>query len=736
MTELQLGQVLFGSPSGEGGFEVLGCTDDVTPAERDQISESSNIGGNIQREVAPEEIFLFYKLKEKTGRWAFARIGFRDEPGPRGNDYRVLTLILDRRTLESLRWNPFLLEPVIRGQDLFRKPGSLPFLDLAGFDPEAEACRPLIHGADPALPPAQLASVLRRLAAGRVEIGMSEKGIGRALCRSVMAVLPPEDRRGVSFCTRFAYTRMLSFDLTLFHRRDEGQVAPYLDRASGAGATWRGVWGSLPMEKDAFFRWTELLERGLEPIGGLSLLRRHQETVVLANTLLNWSDTVKASGDPESLEVRPERWTQLRDLVFDPFNRALPGARRLRADLLARELRQRIAAVLTGGSRELRGLQEIQDWLESALAEEALVDVLFDDLLARARRETGEVARLACMLLATRPGKAARIERLQGEPGKALFAGASGFASWLLSVPASCQRVGLDLMAGWFRQWRRASPGACLRFAMQTAEALGTRAGEVGQSQGLILMLAALEQAAPERTEEAEARAQWFLEILRSVGTAAGNAFPTLLAARFAAQEELIGRLTDEELARLAPPLVQRFPGATAKGLGWKSLEVDQGLLALLNVCEQQLFETSPEILAAHDFWELLSRVALRTAELCSPLDESLSLDSLGWILWRAAQLGGKRPPLPEIDQRLQEALLLVLEHCPRGVMHLAVRAVLAHLLSGRIPARSLRCRRPLAVRHQAYVDTHARTNGNARVVSLLVLAHLDRIRYFAERET
>jgi hypothetical protein len=693
--EVELGEVdyvFYGSPTGEGGYEVLAHSSGLSSGERESIASFSNLGGAVLLEKDPESIYAFYELAPDE-KWAFTRVALRR--GQRGNDYRALTLVLGRRIMKAARWNPFSLEAA--GRALFKElegrqnwqahlPAPARRVRLSHL--EEFSRQPLVvrEGVDLD----QLAAVLRRLATGTVAMTVDGKEGGIAICQGVLAALPPDDRRKVSFCTRFSFRRGPAFQLALYAPADEEQVNRYLRSAEAAA---RGRWGSLPVQKDPFRSWCELLAIGLDPLRGLELLKEPLETVRLVHFLQR---RIKEGAEPPgmSLEVKEK----IRNIILLEGNETLASVRHWRVHEAARELRNRLQAALSRSSSFLAEIAALSEWLLVVTAEEPPLAVLRDYFLHRsAKADADRLDRTICVLLLV-SGVELQPERVFGLPEKSVFHAAGELARWIEDLAADSFQACLDLLATWLSAWRVKDFSRCAAAGLEISQALAAQARELPEARGLPLFLAAFEQAAPQEPET-EDRAFWLLELYRRIGPSAGEAFQPLYASRIAAQGKLIALLTDSELASLAEPLVERFPAQMIRQLDWKSTPTGEALPALLAYCEERLLpgdlapwgpETSP------DHWELASFIALRSAQASAAAAEEWEKlwGRLAWLLLHAArsELVSSAGGAVEPSRRFTEALCIGLEQRPPGVMHILVDALFHRSQTKPPKGAELRC--------------------------------------------
>lgn len=714
-----VGYVLYGSASGEGGYDILGHSDQVTLGEQEVVARFSNVGGSVLLEDRPEAIYTFYPLAPASERWAFTKIIFLRK-GPRGNVYGALTLVLDTVTLDDLRWEPFMLREVFRVVE--ERKTAIP---LSRTKLEAASRRPL--SLETGIDPNQLAAVLRGLASGAVGFACAGRGEGVTVCRAVLAALPPDDRRRLSFCTRYSYRRSLEFHLAFYMPADEEEIGRYLGHA---GIAARGQWSSLPSQQDLIWSWCQnVVAEELDPLSGLTPLQNPRNAVRLSSFLSLW---VKEGSAPPGMD-REER-KQIIGLVSKGRNKTLESIRRLLKLLAWDELRDRLATALAANSSFVAELAVVSRWITTVTGEDLPLEVLYDLSLQCAAAATADLMdRTACvflLLVAADP----RPDLLLGPSGsRTAFQSPDEIARWIEGLVADHSQACLDLLTICLRRWQALPGMGCVAVVQSVAKALAARTAPPAVA-AATLLLAAFEQAAPESPEE---RANWLLELLRRVGPAAGPAFHSLRASRIAAQEELIGKLTETEVAALAEPLADRFPGPLARQLDWDRMPAGPGLFALLTRCEESLLPgdlAGWDVAASPGHWDLASRVALRSTQVAGTAGGSGLWRRLAWLLWCVARLtaAGRVPAAAEADRRFTAALEAGFVQRPSGVMHILADAAFHERRAGRHAGRELRCPAPQKVWLQTLQDIRDHCPAGARFYSLTVLSHLELDGFFA----
>lgn len=669
MSPLSVPQVVYGSASGRHDFRVLAASPEVSRDELDVVDRHSNLGGSAQTAENPPPLYAFYPLP--SGRHAFSRTVFLGGGG-RGNDYLAHVLVLSDEAMELLRGDLFLLAGDEAGIFRDAKPAAgdpLPALALDRGAVAERAVRPCGADVEASVPRSRLAGVLAALAAGTavVEAGPAE---GVALTRSVLSVLPPDDRRQSSFTTRFSYPRRSRFRLCVHVPEDAGLVDRYLARETPRGA------GDVSAAAEAWLARVAGERETVEPVFALSWLDDPGRADRLTAGLGGWI-AAAGTGRPH----RPD--DEVVAVARDPRNRRLPGIGSLFVEAVARDLVEKGEAVLAGGG----SAEELARVIEAASAE-APVPALVERLRRSAEADGGAAddpaalgppthQTLALALALSRPDAVPPAELYSPRPGRALLAGEAEAAAFWARLTAAAPRIGLDLLGRWLEALRVARGEEALGLAIR----LLPHARRRGGGELVRHLLAAVERAAPEPGTP-EARRSWLLAALRGGREVLGGELPTLTVARWVAREELLAHLAPAELEWLAPPLVETFPQLLNERLSaGGDLGGPRVLGALLGACERGLaggwgLDERPER------WELASRVvdavAARPGSPESP-ERGETWTDAAWLLWAASRQvdrgGGPAGGQPELD-RFAGALDRLVEMAPEGVADVVLRVV------------------------------------------------------------
>jgi len=719
---LRIGQLFYGSLSGERNFRILADSGDLSRDERDVVRHYSNLGGSAQTAESPEPVWTAYPLSR--GRRAFSRTVFLGAGG-RGNDYLAHVLVLDADTLAWLRGDLFLLAEL----DLFaaEKPAEdEPLAPLTLDRGRLERASARRIGADAAFPLADVADLVRALADGPVALAAGRAGAGTDLCRTVLSALPPDDRRRLAFCSRFSHPRRAAFHLAVHQPEDASLVEDGLvgfDRrrnelAPAAGPGPFQSWLARAADDAA----------ALEPLTGLSLLGRPEEAVATVAALDEWLAALPAEpaeaapgidlhrrGDP-IVQRAQSRGLPLLEVARHPLNRRLPATGRLLLEAAVHSLVQRVGRALADGedpfveaadacaataegtrpgallarligmAREAADQEAAERSAGAAEGASGKRGARWSQAVKQPANQPGETATraytaAACALAVGGAGGARAIYSRLGED--ALWRKPAEVARDLGAIAATSPRAFLDLATTWFAAWRE------LEGAAGALDEIGPLLGRLAEAPepALNLALRALEQAAPGAGAAAGAdggeRRAWYLALIRRLRADLGAAYPTLTAARLAVEERLLDELNEAEVEELTPAMVESFPGHLERRL---EEGLEEGGLPW-PVLRRALFVSTAGLLPRRyggrdwdvdwqegerlDRWPLAARVAASAATGAAGRGDRAALAEVAWLVWAATRLAatGAGDPLAGGDalDLLAEALDTLIEAHPTG---------------------------------------------------------------------
>lgn len=524
--DFRLEQAIYGSRSGDRDYRILAASPGVARADRDLLEQHANLGGTALTAERVEPIYSAFPLDPKSGRQAFARAVVLGRGG-RGNDYLVHALILSPALLETLRGDLFLLDQAGLFGDRKPEGDELPARDLDPADWELASRRAC--GADR---PAEigllsLAPFLAGIAEGPLAVQVAEGSLAVSLCRALLSALPPDDRVGFFFCSRFCQPRALPYRFSAFVPEDRpladrylrGAVRPLASPAEGPIAEWLAA-----------------AQAGMEPVSGLSLLRDPAWAVAQVRLLAEPAEAPRRARDREGVPDRAAGPLLDLEIARHPANAPLARVSVQLLGLLAHSLElQADAALKTEDPAAL--------FAEGA---KALEKVPAAELIAELRYGSGLAARTAEIAVALSTADPAPFRAIFGPADRKL-------AAWLEELLLVAPGFALPFLALAFSRWRELSGGDALTGIMALLAGLPADVP-------LHPALAAIERAAPPAATQGAERRAWFHSTLKWLLPLLGSRVPAALAARLAAQEGLIEEMAAGDLLPLVPELSASFP--------------------------------------------------------------------------------------------------------------------------------------------------------------------------------
>ncbi|MES1245881.1 MAG: hypothetical protein ABUT39_30015 [Acidobacteriota bacterium] len=703
-TEIE--QAFYGSFSGHHDFRILASSAGLSREERETILHHSNLGGSALTAEDSSPLYAFYELDRRRRRWAFSRTVFLGLQR-RGNDYLAHVLVLGQEALDLLRGDPFLLEELgLLAKEKPRDESVLPALLLKAGETEGLSQRRLGEGVKD-LPPAAL---LRGLSLGPVALQVRDGGAGAALCRAAIASLLPDDRKRLSFCSRFTLPRSTSFLLAAYVAEDAPLAERYL-AGFHPGSAELAPAGN----RDPFEAWMKELGSGVDPLFGISMLERPDETLRILEVLKNWLAWVDDRVGPSPAETAGKRGLPVLAVADDARNQRLSRIGRLRVDAAIERVNQQVEAALQGAEKPFAALAlagaVVQQWDPQG---KAVDRILLEE--ERRRGRSGAERRpledvTAAFVLALLSSEKARLDRIYDPSGgRGLLRGREEAAGWVFGLYSASPLACLELVTAWFTHWRLAQGRRMLAEAALILAAMprnwnGPKVGEAVRTG-----IAALEGAAPPPDPDGE-RSDWFLGLLAEVRPRLKTLFPGTLAARLALQEGLLERLSPQDRDELIPLLATTFPQWVAERLQGDSV-AEPVLSCLLRVCRdgllgRQIGGRRWDVYREPAQWDLVAQTALQAAEMASSRRSRLMFEDLAWLLWAASRLISKvrKGGSPEANRLLVEALSRLVAACPEGIMDVTLRAAYRLVLCGWDLSFLANRRERLRFRRQARVD-------------------------------
>jgi hypothetical protein len=714
----EIGQAFYGSFSGHHDYRVLAASPDVSDREQSEIEDASNLGGTALTGSPTGFVWAAYDLDRQSGRRAFSRTIFLGRSA-RGNDYLAHVLLLGPEARELLRGDLFLLADLGLFSD--EKPATGKPLSKLALDPEGierYSCRLLGAGADLGQP--RLAAVLRALFF-QVYVALPEADgdQAEAVCRAVLAVLPPEDRERLSFCSRFSLPRAESFHLALYHPDDRELAQAHL-RADLGEPLSDGSPG------DLFETWIGEVAQGVYPLYGLSLRDRPDEAAARAAAFREWAEAAvdeKGTASSESMED----W-RLEDLVREPRNQVLEPVQRLKVAAAIREVLNRVKAVLSR-RRPLSFLVEACTELRDPDHPHRRPPERF---LGSGGNPLEQVtARIALALFVPVPP---RLDGVYGPDGA--LTGPAEVAEWIVDLYVTNRDACMDLLTAWLIRWRVVKGGPEL--LAEIGRIITAARPEDGEELGRIV-LDVLAGVAPPQSASAD-RSAWFLGLLREVRPCLGILFPPADAAALVVEEQLLSLLASEETEELAPVLVERHAEAIFSWLERRrtggTLVQETTLLPFLHRCRDGLLERELgglgwDVQEQPSRWDLAGELAVQAAALVRTSRSRALVEDLAWLLWAASRVISKHGNLPseKAYRQMEAALNALLQLLPDGLTDVVLRAVYRLVRFGRGFQPRISAGQLARVRERAWEDAQlASPDDEAFFYVLMRVAYLDRV--------
>ncbi len=554
---LKIEQVYYGSETGSSNYQILAHSQGMTRQELSTIETYSNLGGSALEQKDPCPIQAFYPLGGVSDRWAFANTYFPSEKmGPRGNDYLVKILVIDRRTLLVLRGNVFLLNSLL-------KPTEKPHRDsqLANLSFNPEALPPQVNGELklPDLTDAQFRQVKRLLAhfAETRNTCLKMKTIQRGvrLCKMVLNLLPPEDRLTFSFCSHFSYKQNLAFRFALFPEVDWTLVKSYLMTRD---TRYLGTFGKI-LDPDAAHEaaashWLDRIRKGQEPVYGISLLDNPQKaltTLDLMDKVGDWAKHEYVGSCPYDEEKNETLRNSVLEAGRDLLNRLLPSIQPA-GDFYMLEsflevVKQELANGKEGYLEILRFCERVREIFQSR---ESPWIPLVIKRLGNAESASHVATGLACLLLVSPHPRLDLLMATNNSPG--LFRDEAMAAVGLRALYRENAIAYREILKNWITAWRTsvhedwAFPtslwGRLADLLVEKGETVGIDAGRQ--------LARALCAAAPDREHNPEARKRWFLQLIHYFYRHKRTIFPVSLVAQKSQEEQLLHDLEPHEILK------------------------------------------------------------------------------------------------------------------------------------------------------------------------------------------
>lgn len=439
---LEIGQAFYGSFSGYHDYRILAASpagaSGFSREDREIISLRSNLGGSAQTVPRFDSFFTFYDLGRQRP-WAFSRTVWLSR-GPRGNDYLVHVLAISAEVMEALRGDPFLLLRLFNDVKPLSEEALRP-LQLPVKQVLEQAMRPCGADLDERIKVPVLAGLLRTIARGTGALAFPLDDHERAvtLCRSIISALPPDDREGLSFCSRFSLPRRAAFRLAVYSAEDAPLADRYLDGP---------ISGATPGSDDSFTDWAVACQnKEIEPFYRMSLAKVSKGNAANAPGVLK---VVQKLGRKEDLSSTEE--DLLEPVVLDRRNHCLPSIHGLIVPLAWKAVR-RIAGEVVSAKSSLARLKEACQRIWSLDSRGKFLEEMISNSGSTQADLTRATAILTLALSAPK-AELARPDLILMDEGRApaLFR-AGQLTGWLLGMSKQNPEVCRQLLIDWFKAW-------------------------------------------------------------------------------------------------------------------------------------------------------------------------------------------------------------------------------------------------------------------------------------------
>jgi hypothetical protein len=578
---LEIGQAFYGSFSGYHDYRILAASpagaSGFSREDREIISLRSNLGGSAQTVPSFAPFLTFYDLGRQRP-WAFSRTVWFAR-GPRGNDYLVHVLAISAEVMEALRGDPFLLLEF----DLFMdskppseeplEPQYIPLKEVA-----AKAIRPCGADLDPRIPGPVAASFLRTLnrGTGTLSLSLDDGEAAASLCRSIVSLLPPDDRVTLSFCSRFSLPRRSSFRLAVLAAEDAPMAERYLNGfnaeiAQGSGDLWSD-WVSACQSQE------------VEPFYGVSLSKDTASGVL---------KVVRKLPSGEKLTQSEEE--RLGPIALNPSNRQLPSVQRLRLPLAWKAVRSQTDEMISAGS----GISLLEEACRQAwfYADDQFLAAKISEA-ARGKLDAFEMTAILAMAVLV-PDRARPGSILVTNEGPALFQSGQ-LASWTLWMSDVNREACHKLLFYWFVAWfRKVGP----EFLQPVLQELGRLKSQSGPK-ALVAVLTAFSALWDIKPEAESLRNALRADLLAGRKRLGPDLLPDREVGRLVLEEGHLEHMKVEEAEALLRVTCRELPKETESWMT-KTVPDTPLLVAVASACEQGVFGFDQ---SSH--WSLIARIA------------------------------------------------------------------------------------------------------------------------------
>ncbi len=417
---------VYGSASGLGDYDFIATSERFSDRWRDVIGFLSGTPAIHTPEAHWRDIIAFYPVDDTVH--VLSRTRYLGK-GRRGPDFLSVGVVLSTDALDARDWltGELLTEPLFQRTSKERKVDPL----LVGPQGQSGALKESVSLASM---DTRVIALLSALARNRLALSLPQTDTFDPLeiCLSLQRLLPVDDRRRFTFCTRAAYRGPLPYRLGFVRDQDKDLLARALPESVAAGLDDVRAIGAPFFEpmKD----WCRDVAPSLPPIRSLSLWDAPATGLRSARVLLARMGYAALTG---TVEPRPRH---VNDTVLrarmDPDNERYGLASGGPLHVLLDHVRDQFLTIWKSGTPdEWRGLcAGVPELLRTRYPLEPSTGEVIATVQARKQRDEDDrhrqadrVAALAVLMAAGDPGSARMIV---GPSGRALLAPDS-FWSWL-----------------------------------------------------------------------------------------------------------------------------------------------------------------------------------------------------------------------------------------------------------------------------------------------------------------
>jgi len=641
---LAIRQVYYGSNTGRSNYQILCASPGVSDETLRMVDQHANLGGSALAGAQPDPIHAFYKLGQ--GQMAYAVTGFPSaEMGPRGNDYLVHALILNEEVLSLLKGQIFLLSHFFQTQKKPEKNQLLNPILISRSEYEAKALSPGNTWLKPGFSDEFLAFLLTRLSMGPVAALSKKPEQNMALCRSLFALLTPDDRMNFSFCTHFSYNRHLNYKFVLFPEQDRDLAERYQSR--GSAIIEKLSWPeNSEMNKDRMLRWIERVRDDMEPLFGFSLLSGVRDALELDQALTAVNGWMGKDGGESPLNrLDPKVRELLLKIGRDRYNRNTPRVAPIFELCILESFRDRVERHLSSQDNCLAAIRK--DALNIARVIEA--DALWVATKGRVLVRSGGVTpstTASMMALGLYLPKDPELKHIYHPSIKeTLFHGPAEAAELLMALALANGQVTEGLLATWLALWFEKVPGGDFESWSRIIQAVG---GRFPKRKDFFweLFLSSCQLAVKDRDQET--RHQFLGSLIHNLWPRIPKVFTKDNVIQLTVDGDLLRGLSHKIVKEIMAPLLKRHLEYLSHSLKrdpvflYEQLyvlwEMMRRMTAMLNLNNRRYPNKKPVV---RPYWEMVIQI-LHSARASMEAHKGGEMDQFAkdtlFLLWAASQ--------------------------------------------------------------------------------------------------